>query len=277
MSVVEATHPQNIAQWLLAQYPNPFKPKVGIVLGSGLGDFGNQIEQAIAIPYENILGFPKTSVKGHHGELIMGYCQNVPIVCLKGRAHLYEGTSPEYIKTYVRTLKCLGCEIFMATNASGSLDPNMPPGEIMMITDHINFMPINPLTGPNQDEFGPRFLPVDNAYAPELQSILLAAAEINKISLHQGVYLATSGPQYETAAEIRAFRLLGADAVGMSTVPEVLVAHHAGMKVAALATITNFATGLTKTAHSHDEVVKVAQKASENLSKIVKTFLSQLQ
>lgn len=276
MLVVEATQPESIAKWLLNYYPSSFKPKVGIVLGSGLGDFGKQIKHAVSIPYESIPGFPKTSVQGHHGELIMGYCQEVPVVCLKGRAHLYEGTSPEYIKTYVRTLKCLGCEIFLATNASGSLDPNMPPGAIMMITDHINFMPLNPLTGPNQDEFGPRFLPVDNAYAPELQSKLLAAANINNIPLFQGVYLATQGPQYETAAEIRAFRILGADAVGMSTVPEVLIAHHAGMKVAALATITNFATGLAKTAHSHDEVVKVAEKASENLSTIVNTFLNEI-
>ena len=276
MPVEEAVNPESIATWLLSMYPSSFKPKVGIVLGSGLGDFGKHIDNPVSISYENIAGFPKTSIKGHHGELMMGYCQGVPVVCLKGRTHLYEGTSPAYIKTYVRTLKCLGCEIFLATNASGSLDPNMPPGSIMMINDHINFMPINPLTGPNQDEFGPRFLPVDNAYAPELQSKLLTAAAFNNMPIYQGVYLATQGPQYETAAEIRAFRILGADAVGMSTVPEVLIAHHAGMKVAALATITNFATGLAKTAHNHDEVVKVAEKISENLAKLVNTFLKEL-
>jgi len=268
--------PQEIAAQILQHYPAPFTPKVGIVLGSGLGPFSDLLENKVSIPYEKIPDFPKPTVKGHHGELVMGYCEGVPVVCLKGRVHLYEGISPQYIKTYIRTLKCLGCEYFIATNASGSLNEDMAPGEIMMITDHINFMPINPLVGLNDEEFGPRFLPVDKAYHPEVQELLIHAAEATQIRLHQGVYFAVQGPQYETAAEIRAFKILGADAVGMSTVPEVLVALHAGMKVGALATITNFATGLSKVSHDHNEVVAVAERASVKLQKIVQQFLKKL-
>jgi len=267
---------QEIAQIILAHYPNDFTPKVGIVLGSGLGNFTDFIENKVTIPYQQIPSFPQPTVKGHQGELVLGHCQGVPVVCLKGRAHLYEGIDPQVIKTYVRTLKSLGCEYFIATNASGSLDPNMLPGEIMLITDHINFMPINPLVGPNDDEYGPRFLPVDNAYNADLQKMLSDAALSAGITLHQGVYFAVQGPQYETAAEIKAFRILGADAVGMSTVPEVLVAHHCGMKVGALATITNFATGLSKVSHNHNDVVAVAEKASQKLQQIIQQFLRNL-
>lgn len=269
-------HPQQIAQWILQHYPETFHPKVGIVLGSGLGPFADSLEKAITIPYSDIEGFPKTSVKGHAGELILGYAQGVAVVCLKGRAHLYEGTDVTYIKNYVRTLKCMGCEYFIATNASGSLNPDMPPGSIMMLHDHINFMPINPLIGPNDDEFGPRFLPVDSAYHPDVQNAFLQAAQETGTKLHQGVYIAVQGPQYETAAEIRAFQILGANAVGMSTVPEILVAHHCGLKSGALATITNFATGLAQTAHDHNEVVAVAQKASSQLIELIHHFLKRL-
>lgn len=268
--------PKEIAQSILQHYPHPFQPTVGIVLGSGLGEFSQCLDKTVTIPYQQIPDFPNPTVKGHHGELVLGYFEDIPVVCLKGRVHLYEGINPNYIKTYVRTLKCLGCEYFIATNASGSLDPNMPPGEIMMINDHINFQPINPLVGPNDDEYGPRFLPVDKAYDADVQARLRDAASKAHIKLHQGVYLAVQGPQYETAAEIKAFRILGADAVGMSTVPEVLVAHHAGMKVGALATITNFATGLSQQSHDHNEVVAVAEQASQKLQNIIKHFVRSL-
>lgn len=268
--------PKEIAQSLLKHYPEPFHPKVGIVLGSGLGHFTECIDKKVTIPYHQIPDFPNPTVKGHQGELILGYFENIPVVCLKGRVHLYEGINPNYIKTYVRTLKCLGCEYFIATNASGSLDPKMPPGEIMMIVDHLNFQAVNPLVGPNDDDYGPRFLPVDKAYNAEVQQKLIDAATKTKIKLHQGVYIAVQGPQYETSAEIKAFRMLGADAVGMSTVPEVLVAHHAGMKVGALATITNFATGLSHESHDHNEVVAVAEQASHKLQNIIQHFLRSL-
>lgn len=273
MTLSAPLSPHEIAQSILKHCNSGFKPKVGIVLGSGLGNFTEMLENIITIPYHQIPDFPNPTVKGHQGEMVLGYFANVPLVCLKGRVHLYEGINSSYIKTYVRTLKSLGCEYFIATNASGSLDPNMPPGEIMMINDHINMQPINPLVGPNDDEFGPRFLPVDQAYNTDVQNMLLKAAKESNVHLHQGVYLAVQGPQYETAAEIKAFRILGADAVGMSTVPEVLVAHHAGMKIGALATITNFATGLSSKSHDHNDVVAVAEQASQKLQLIIKQFL----
>lgn len=276
MTLSAPMSPQAIATTILSQYPQEFKPRIGIVLGSGLGNFTEFLEQKVAIPYHQIPDFPNPTVKGHHGELVMGYFAGIPIVCLKGRVHLYEGINPNYIKTYVRTLKCLGCEYFIATNASGSLDVNMPPGAIMMITDHINFMPINPLVGANDDDFGPRFLPMDQAYDHDVQGMMRNAAQICGLTLHEGVYFAVQGPQYETAAEIRAFKLLGANAVGMSTVPEVMIAHHAGMKVGALATITNYATGLSATSHDHNEVVKVAEQASINLQKLIQQVIQNI-
>ncbi|MGQ3891226.1 purine-nucleoside phosphorylase [Legionella sp. CNM-4043-24] len=253
-----------------------FKPTIGIVLGSGLGGFAELLENPLVISYDDLPGFPHMTVQGHRGNLILGYLGGVPVICLQGRAHVYEGASHELVKTYVRTLRLLGCEYFLATNASGSLREEVGPGELMMITDHINMQGSNPLIGPNDDEFGPRFVPLDNAYDKSLRKALLKAAHQENISLHQGVYLAVSGPNYETAAEINAFRMWGADAVGMSTVPEVLVANHCGMKVAVIATITNYATGLASTSHSHDSVVETAGLAATRLSQLVKAFVLEL-
>ena len=254
-----------------------FKPKIGIILGSGLGGFAEQLDDVVFIDYEQLPGFPKTTVQGHGGKLALGYLAGVGVVCLQGRAHSYEGGDYETVKTYVRTLKLLGCEYFLATNASGSLHQDIAPGELMMITDHINMQPGNPLVGPNDDEFGPRFLPLDKAYDRGMRELLLSVARKENISLHQGVYIAVLGPNYETAAEIRAFRILGADAVGMSTVPEVLIANHCGMKVAVIATITNFATGLDSTSHSHESVVLTASRAVEKLNRLIKQFVTELE
>lgn len=244
-------------------------PKVGIVLGSGLSAFAQALSSSITIPYSEIPGFPKVSVSGHSGELVLGYCGSIPVACLKGRSHSYEGHGHEYVKNYVRTLKLLGCEYFIATNASGSMHTDMPPGSLMLIQDHINLQATNPLVGPNDDDFGPRFVPLDQAYHPKFNHHIIETARHLNLPLHQGVYVCVMGPNYETAAEIKAFKLLGADAVGMSTVPEILVATHCGMKSAAIATITNFATGLTNISHSHDEVLKTAQKASEQLIELI--------
>jgi xanthosine phosphorylase len=255
--------------------PN-FKPKIGIILGSGLGGFADQLENPIFIDYEQLTGFPKTTVQGHGGKMALGYLAGVGVICLQGRSHCYEGNNHETVKTYVRTLKILGCDYFLATNASGSLHQDVPPGSLMLITDHINMQASNPLVGPNNDEFGPRFLALDNAYDVNMREILLNVALKENISLNQGVYVAVLGPNYETAAEIRAFRILGGDAVGMSTVPEVLVANHCGMKVAVIATITNFATGLDSTSHSHESVVLVASRAVERLNRLLTKFVTYL-
>lgn len=254
------------------KYPQ-FKPTIGVVLGSGLGDFVSQLENPQTISYEALPGFPKMTVVGHSGSLTLGYINNVGVICVQGRAHSYEGNKHEAVKTYVRTLKLLGCEYFIATNASGSLREEAGPGELMLISDHINFQPGNPLAGPNDDEFGPRFLPLDDAYNLEMRNQFLNIAKNKGIKLHQGVYIAVLGPNYETAAEIRAFKMWGADAVGMSTVPEVLIARHCGMKVAVIATLTNYATGLARVSHSHDEVVKMAGQAGKNLNILLKEYI----
>jgi xanthosine phosphorylase len=254
-----------------------FKPTIGVVLGSGLGKFAEELEDSVSINYDELPGFPKITVQGHGGTLVLGYWKGVGVVCLQGRAHTYEGLENyETVKTYVRTLKVLGCTYFLATNASGSLREEVGPGELMLITDHINLQPSNPLIGPNDDEFGPRFYPLDNAYDETMRTDLLAVAQKNALSLNTGVYISVLGPHYETAAEIRAFKLLGADAVGMSTVPEVLVANHCGMKVAVIAMITNYATGLSKTSHSHEAVVHMASSAAEKLNTLIKQYIMNL-
>lgn len=253
-----------------------FKPTIGIVLGSGLGSFAEQLEDAVSFSYDELPGFPKITVYGHGGNLVAGNLGSVGVVCLQGRSHTYEGASYETVKTYVRTLKLLGCNYFLATNASGSLREDVGPGELMLITDHINMQPGNPLIGPNDEAFGPRFFALDNAYDQGMRERFLRLAHKANISLHQGIYLSVLGPNYETAAEIRAFRIWGADAVGMSTVPEVLVANHCGMKVAVIATITNYATGLAHASHSHEAVVMMASQAAQKLNLLVKQFIVEL-
>ncbi len=275
-SATKNSYPHLAADYIKKLLPS-FKPTVGIVLGSGLGQFAEELEDTVSISYEDLPGFPKITVQGHGGKLILGYWKGVAVVCLQGRAHTYEGLENyNTVKTYVRTLKVLGCNYFIATNASGSLREDVGPGDLMLITDHINLQPSNPLIGPNDDEFGPRFYPLDNAYDKTMRTDLLTIAQKKSIKLNQGVYISVLGPHYETAAEIKAFKILGADAVGMSTVPEVLVANHCGMNVAVIAMITNYATGLSKTSHSHEAVVSMASSAAEKLNTLIKEYISGL-
>lgn len=249
-----------------------FKPSLGVILGSGLGAFAEQLTDAIQISYADLPGFPACDIHGHAGSLVLGSLGGTKVVCMQGRAHSYEGDQNATVRTYIRNLKLLGCDKLLITNATGSLNANVPPGELVLITDHINLQPGNPLVGKNDDEFGPRFFPLDKAYDLEMRNELLKIAENNNINLNQGVYLATIGPNYETAAEIKAFKILGADVVGMSTVPEVLVAAHCGLKVAVISIVSNFATGLTNISHSHDEVVKTAAKAASKLNIIMQNI-----
>lgn len=275
MTTIKTNSAHLSAAIIKQRLPN-FTPKIGIILGSGLGGFAEQLDDAVSISYDELPGFPIPTVQGHGGSIVLGNLGGVSVACLQGRAHSYEGGNYDAVKTYVRTLKLLGCDYFLATNASGSLCEDVPPGELMLITDHINMQPGNPLVGRNDDEFGPRFLPLDNAYDQGMRDTLLNVAAKENITLNQGVYLAVLGPNYETAAEIRAFRILGADAVGMSTVPEVLVANHCGMKVAVIAIITNYATGLASCSHSHDSVVETAARAVEKLNRLIKQFVTEL-
>lgn len=252
-----------------------FEPKLAIVLGSGLADVGEQIEQPIFIPYSEIPEFPPSTVAGHSGQLIVGYLSGQPVICMQGRFHYYEGHSFEQIAVPIRALKQLGCEALVLTNASGSLTSEMPAGSIMLIEDHINFSGCNPLIGPNDDEIGPRFVDLTEAYDQDLNRKIEFAADKSDIELFKGNYIWVSGPTFETPAEIRAYGRLGADAVGMSTVPEVILANHCGLPVCAIATITNLAAGMTGFALSHEETLEQGALAANKLISLLNLFLSE--
>lgn len=250
-----------------------FTPEIGLILGSGLGELADQIQDAVSLPYETIPGFPVSTVKGHSGKLVLGYLAGKPVACLQGRVHLYEGASPKGICTLIHTLQKLGCKKLILTNAAGSLRESVPPGALCMISDHINFQPSNPLIGPNDESIGPRFFPLDNAYDVAMREQFQRVAKRLNITLPEGVYLSTIGPGFETPAEIRAFRILGADLVGMSTVPEVLVARHCGLKVAAISAVSNLAAGMSEEELNHENTLIYSQKAASNLLKLIRGFL----
>ncbi len=207
---------------------------------------------------------------------MLGTLAGKSVACLQGRVHLYEGHTPQTVVPMIRTLSLLGCSTLVATNAAGALDPDAKPGSLMLITDHINFQFGNPLVGPNDKEVGPRFPAMDRAYDGELQQLLRDGAKELGIAMREGVYLATLGPTFETPAEIRAFGVMGANAVGMSTVPEVIVARHAGMRVAAVSVLTNLAAGLSKEDLSHEQTLKYSAMAAEDLQKLIIGFVGRL-
>ncbi len=258
---------------LLERVPG-WSPRVGIILGSGLGDFAEKLDGAVTIPYADLPGFPEPTVHGHVGTLVAGTVAGVPVACLRGRRHAYEGgDTGEYIRVMIRTLKLVGVKILLLTNAAGSLMPDVPPGSIVAVSDHINMLGFNPLTGPNDDRFGPRFPSVKDAYDPALRRRLHDIAAAENLPLAEGVYLGYGGPSFESPAEIRAFRIMGADLVGMSTVPEVIVARHCGLRVACLSVVTNMAEGMVETAASHDETIAVATQAAGALERLITRFI----
>lgn len=260
--------------------PN-FVPKIGMILGSGLGAISSQIEDAVSISYSDLPNFSAHpvaghAIAGHASKLHLGILKGVPVACLEGRTHLYEGgAAVDVIKTLIRTLKLLGCEILLTTNAVGSLLLDVPPGNLVLVKDQINFMFNNPLIGKNDDEFGPRFVSMDNAYDADLRKSMIQVAQKIGISLREGVYLASSGPTFETHAEIRAYKTLGADVVGMSTVPETIVARHCGLRVVAVSAVTNFAAGLSPEVLSHEGTLKGAALAIESLVKLFLAFVAE--
>jgi xanthosine phosphorylase len=247
-------------------------PRLAIILGSGLGAVAEALEDAVTIPYTELPDFPAPSVHGHAGTLALGTLSGVSVACLQGRRHIYEGGDPGAMRGPVRALKAAGAEALFVTNAAGSLNAEVGPGALMAISDHINMLGVNPLTGPNDDAVGPRFPSLRDAYDPELRRLLHAAADTLGVALADGVYLATAGPSFETPAEIRAFRTLGADAVGMSTVPEVILARHAGLKVAAVSAITNLAEGMGGEALSHKQTLRYANEAAADLTRLIIEF-----
>ena len=251
----------------------PILPRVGIVLGSGLGDFVKEIEAAATIPYQELEGFPVPSVSGHGGALILGKISGVPVAVLSGRAHYYEHGRADVMRPPLETLQALGIDTMILTNAAGGLNPDVPPGSVMLISDHINFSGTNPLIGEKSDE---RFVGLTSAYDAKLQAAAHAAAKAEGISLAEGVYMWFSGPTFETPAEIRAVRILGGDAVGMSTVPEVILARFRKMRVVAFSVITNLAAGMTGAELSHGETKEVAPRGGAKLARILKRMLAGL-
>ncbi len=241
------------------------EPKVAVVLGSGLGAFADEVKDAVRIPYGEIPHFPVSSVTGHAGELVLGDLRGVPVAVMSGRIHYYEGHPLSVVTLPTRVLGGLGAEKLVVTNAAGGVNPNFPPGTLMVIVDHVNLMGSNPLMGPNDERMGPRFPDMTHAYSPEGQQVFRDAASTVGVTVQEGVYCAVTGPTYETPAEIRMMQRIGADAVGMSTVPEVIVANHAGMKVAGLSLITNAAAGLSAEKLSHAEVKEQAAASRDEL------------
>lgn len=255
--------------------PPHFSPKLGIVLGTGLAALGEQIEPVAELTYESIPGFLVSTVQGHCGRLIAGFLKGIPVLCLQGRVHFYEGASPAAIQIMIGSLKALGCTAVLLTNAAGSLLESVPPGQIMLIKDHINFQGINPLVGLNDERIGPRFVSMDNAYDADLRTRMKHIGQTIGVTLTEGVYIGVLGPSFETHAEIRAFRTLGADAVGMSTISEVIVARHCGLKVICLSVISNFAAGMTSQMLTHEEHLISAALASTLVIELVQRFAAE--
>lgn len=254
---------------------NGKKPQVALILGSGLGEVAEALSDQLVIDYRVIEGFPQSTVAGHRGRMIVGKIGKKEVLCLQGRFHLYEGYAPQVIAEVIGCLKYIGIRELIVTNAAGSLNPDFAPGSLMLINDHINFSGRNPLVGTNNDAVGPRFPDMGNAYDRRLRKKMEKVAADLKIELPQGVYLMVLGPNFETAAEIRAFRVLGADAVGMSTVPEVIAAVHAGIKVVAISAITNYGTGMQQTPLSHGETMDNAGKAAADLTKLIINYIKE--
>jgi xanthosine phosphorylase len=252
------------------------RPRVGVVLGSGLGAVADAVADPVAIGYEDLPGFPRPGVQGHAGRAVLGELRGVPVCVLMGRAHFYEGGDPAPRITPVRALRAAGAEVLVLTNAAGSLRAELGPGRLMAISDHINLTGYNPLAGPNDESIGPRFPSLRDAYDPALRAELHAAASELGIALGEGVYLAVSGPSFETPAEIRAFRTLGADAVGMSTVHETILARHAGLRVAAVSAISNLAEGMSDVPLSHEQTLADAQRAAGDLARLLEAFVGRL-
>ncbi len=244
-------------------------PSIGLILGSGLGDFADGLEDRVVIPFAQIPGFPQSTVEGHVGAFVIGSCRGKTVVALQGRIHYYEGHSQQVITIPVRVMSLLGVKQIILTNACGGVNLNFTPGDLMLISDHINYSGSNPLIGQNLAQFGPRFPDLSNVYTKELRTKIMKVAEEHGIALRQGVYAMYSGPNYETPAEIRMFRIMGADAVGMSTVPEAIVAAHCGMDVVGISCITNMAAGILPQKLSHQEVVETAALVHDKFQKLL--------
>ncbi len=267
---MESTRVQRAADSLLEALPSLNGVRIGIVLGSGLGSFAQRLGSPQSVPFSAISGFPAPGVAGHAGRVVVGSCEGVSVAVLQGRVHLYEGWSPDEVVLPVRTLVRAGITMLLLTNAAGGIHPTFQVGDLMLLIDHLNLTGRNPLTGPHDPTLGLRFPDMTRAYDPELGEELSRAAQDSGVLLHQGIYAALPGPSYETPAEIRMLRTLGADAVGMSTALETIAAHHMGARVAGLSLITNAAAGSVPGAVlSHDEVTATAREVDGEVGSLM--------
>lgn len=262
---------EQAAQFLKEKFPTP--PQIGLILGSGLGVLADEIEQAIKIPYSDIPNFPVSTVEGHAGQLVYGQLEGATVVVMQGRFHYYEGYSFDKVTFPVRVMKALGVEQLVVTNAAGGVNESFEPGDLMIISDHINNMGGNPLIGPNDSALGVRFPDMSEAYSKRLRQLAKDVANDIGLRVREGVYVANTGPAYETPAEIRMIRIMGGDAVGMSTVPEVIVARHAGMEVLGISCISNMAAGILDQPLTHDEVIETTEKVKADFLRFVKAIV----
>ncbi|MCU6369844.1 xanthosine phosphorylase [Enterobacter quasiroggenkampii] len=267
-----SNNPWYCADIIRAAKPN-FTPRVAFILGSGLGALADQIDDAVSLSYETLPGFPVSTVHGHAGELVLGHLGGVPVACMKGRGHFYEGRGMAIMTDAIRTFKLLGCELLFSTNAAGSLRPDVQPGSLVALSDHINTMPGTPMVGLNDERFGERFFSLANAYDADYRAILQTVATNAGFPLHEGVFVSYPGPNFETAAEIRMMQIIGGDVVGMSVVPEVISARHCGLKVVAVSAITNLAEGLGDIKLSHEQTLAAAELSRQNFINLICGFL----
>lgn len=252
------------------------EPRIAIVLGSGLGGFADDFEDATRIPYNEIPGFPRSTVEGHSGRLVSGRVDNVPVLAMQGRVHYYEGYSFEEVTFPVRTFKLLGIKTLVLTNAAGGINVELTQGALMVISDHVNLMGDNPLRGPNDERFGPRFPDMSGVYSPALQELVVEEAKAMGTEVRRGIYGGLSGPSYETPAEIHLLRNLGADAVGMSTVPEAIVARHMDMEVLGISCITNMAAGISDEPIDHAEVMAIGDRVRGTFTDLLRRVVGRI-
>lgn len=261
-------------EYIYSRYSQPID--LAIICGSGLGPLADQIEEPIIIDYQDIPGFPISTVPGHEGKLVIGHLCGKTVVAMKGRFHYYEGHDMDVVTRPIRVFSKLGIKTLIVTNACGGIRDDLNPGQIVLISDHLGFMAPSPLRGPNLDEFGPRFKDMTDVYSKALREIAMNSAQKADVDVKEGVYCFFKGPMFETPAEIRAFRTLGADMCGMSTVPEAIVARHCGMQTLGISLVTNKAAGLSANELNHKEVMEAANSAEERMIRFVRQFITDL-
>jgi xanthosine phosphorylase len=266
-----ATHAENVrlAAAKITAALGDLRPRIALILGSGLGGLARRVENPVTLAYRDLPGFPVLTVAGHAGQLIVGTLGGVPVIVLNGRKHFYETADAYPLKTMIRAVQAAGVDTLFLSNAAGSLRPSIGVSELMLITDHINFMGLNPLVGPNDEAFGPRFFSVTDAWDPGLRAKIKTVAQQTNITLHEGVYVAFRGPSFETPAEIRMVQAWGGDAVGMSSVPDCLIARHCGLKVAGISCITNMGAGLSAENLTHAHTLENAGKGAAAFEQLV--------